>query len=114
MSFFLQTLSFPSSFSKFFEFKREYMTQYSKNHNLLKTNYKTHAQASLDFESFTNVCHSIFFLEPNIFRDFCESSDKFIYLIVGLLSIYEIDKNISHFEFVLFSNPFISNILKER
>lgn len=103
MSFFIQTLLFPTNFLQFFEFKEEYAMQYSKNYNILKKVLRNQTKNSLEFDHFMNACHSLFYCEANTFIDLFNVEDpSSLYVLVSLLSIYEVDKNLSHFDFVYF------------
>lgn len=90
-----------------------YYTQFSKNHDLLRVAFKQQIIEILDFEHLKQA-YSLYFLnrgakncEHDSSSDFDEN-DEIIYVLLCFLSIYEIDKNRSHFEFVhLFTCSFI-------
>lgn len=102
MNFFTQILSFPPYFSEFFEFKEDYISQYSKNYNLLKNVFKIQTKSTLEFQSLANTCQRMFFQAKLILKDSGVENGQFFYLLVSLLSIYEVDKNLAHFDFVFF------------
>lgn len=101
MNFFTQILSFPPFFSEFFEFKEDYISQYSKNYNLLKNVFRIQTKSTLEFQSLANTCQKMFFQGSSMLKD-PGVNGHFFYLLVSLLSIYEVDKNLAHFDFVFF------------
>lgn len=108
---------FPSSFQNpliwpycselysLYALKNSYCSQFLKNYELLRKSFKKSKRNSLDFEYLYDEFHSKNF--PNEILEFQSETDdekraKIAYVLIGLLSIYEVDKNLSHFLFVNF------------
>lgn len=74
--------------------------QYEKNYSLLKKKFQRMIVASLDFEYIQNIYFSMVSdsnIAANIVSlEFEEKSQ----ILLGILSIYEVAQNLSHFEFV--------------
>lgn len=114
-----QNQVFSYNHSRLFVYKDLYSSQFLRNHQLLRTEFQYKVVASFDLDLIKRTSTAL--NHPNAWQNnLLTLEDKhdsanaeklsFIYLALCLLSIYEIDKNQSHFYFV---SLFFLNFLKK-
>lgn len=83
--------------------KDSYSLQFLKNYDLIRKIFIHEEKKTLDFEYLYDLYNSWPFSknikEINVQDDQKENS-KLVYVLLGLLSVFEVDRNLSHFYFV--------------
>lgn len=90
-------------------FEEDSFIQYEKNYNLLRKNDQRSLPSSLDYEYIQNI---YFYMVTNqefaqrVISSKDEEKNTMVYILLSLLSMFEVEHNITHFDFVIKYNCF--------